>query len=52
MCYTLNGKVVNTFGICLNPKDFYIESDPKTLFGGTVTIMGDDWFKAVMMGVD
>ena len=52
MCYTLNGKVVNTFGICLNPKDFYIESDPKTLFGGTVTIMGDDWFEAVMMGVD
>ncbi|MDE7399940.1 MAG: hypothetical protein K2N06_10485 [Oscillospiraceae bacterium] len=52
MCYTLNGKVVNTFGICLNPKEYYIESDPRTLFGGTVTIMGDDWFEAIMMGVD
>lgn len=51
-CYTLNGKVVNTFGICLNPNDIYIECDPKTLFGGTVTIMGDDWFEAIMMGED
>lgn len=51
-CYTLNGKVVNTFGICLNPNDICIECDPKTLFGGTVTIMGDDWFEAVMMGED
>lgn len=51
-CYTLNGKVVNTFGISLNPNDIYIECDPKTLFGGTVTIMGDDWFEAVMMGED
>lgn len=52
MCYTHNGKVVNTFGICMQPSDNKSPSNPKGLFGGTVLIGGQPWFPLIMQGMD
>ena len=52
MCYTYNGKVVNTFGICMQPTDYKSPSTPKGLFGGTVLIGGQPWFPLIMQGKD
>lgn len=52
MCYTGNGKVVNTFGICMQPSDCASPSTPRMLFGGTVLIGGEPWFPVVMRGTD
>ena len=52
MCYTYNGKVVNTFGICMQPSDNKSPSNPKGLFGGTVLIGGQPWFPVIMRGKD
>ncbi|MCM1164655.1 MAG: hypothetical protein NC299_12680 [Lachnospiraceae bacterium] len=50
MCYTYNGKVVNTFGICF--RGGKSPSNPKGLFGGTVLIGGQPWFPVMMSGED
>lgn len=50
MCYTYNGKVVNTFGICIQPQTNNSPSNPKMLFGGTVTINGAPWLPVVLAG--
>ena len=52
MCYTLNGKVVNTFGICTQPQTNNSPSNPKGLFEGRLTINGQPWLTAVMAGKD
>lgn len=52
MCYTNNKSVVNCFGICLNPTDYNVDSNPKTLFGGTVLISGKPWLGEVLSGED
>ncbi len=52
MCYTHNGKVVNTFGICLQPTSYTSSSTPKGLFGGTLLICGQPWLSAVLAGKD
>lgn len=52
MCYTYNGKVVNTFGICTQPSDSKSPSTPKGLYGGKVLIGGQPWFPVVMQGKD
>lgn len=52
MCYTANGKVVNTFGICMQSVKYNSPSDPKGLFGGTVLIGGQPWFPLIMRGED
>lgn len=52
MCYTYNGKVVTTFGICMQPSDCASPATPRMLFGGTVLIGGQPWFPVVMRGED
>ncbi|MDE7231093.1 MAG: hypothetical protein K2N56_11490 [Oscillospiraceae bacterium] len=52
MCYTNNGSVVNCFGICLNPTDYNVDSNPKSMFGGTVLINGRPWLGVMMAGKD
>lgn len=52
MCYTHNGKVVNTFGICIQPQTNDSPSNPKMLFGGTITINGGAWLPVVLAGRD
>ena len=51
-CYTLNGKVVNTFGICTQPQTNNAPSNPKGLFEGKLTVNGQPWFPVVMAGKD
>ena len=51
-CYTLNGKVVNTFGICTQPQTNNAPSNPKGLFEGRITINGQPWLPVVMAGKD
>lgn len=51
-CYTYNGKVVNTFGICTCPQTNNSPSNPKMLFGGRITINGGPWLSAIMSGKD
>lgn len=48
MCYTLNGKVVNAFGIHLNPQNHNSPANPKMLYGGKITINGEDWLPIVI----
>lgn len=52
MCYTYNGKVVNTFGICIQPQTNNSPSNPKMLFGGRITINGNPWLPVVLAGKD
>lgn len=52
MCYTYNGKVVNTFGICIQSQGNDSPSNPKQLFGGTLTINGGAWLPVIMAGKD
>lgn len=52
MCYTYNGKVVNTFGICIQPQTNNSPSNPKGLFGGNITINGQPWLPIVKSGKD
>ncbi len=52
MCYTYNGKVVNTFGICIQPANNGSPSNPRALFGGTVTINGGAWLPVILAGED
>lgn len=51
-CYTLNGKVVNTFGICTQPQTNNAPSNPKGLYEGRLTINGQPWLPVVMAGKD
>lgn len=51
-CYTLNGKVVNTFGICIQPQTNNAPSNPKELFEGVITINGQPWLPIVKAGKD
>lgn len=50
MCYTLNGKVVNAFGIHLRQQNHNSPANPKTHFGGKITINGQNWLPIVMAG--
>ena len=52
MCYTYNGKVVNTFGICIQPQTNNSPSNPKGLFEGRLTMNGLPWLPVVMAGKD
>lgn len=52
MCYTLNGKVINAFGIHLRQQTHNSPANPQTHFGGKITINGQDWFPIVMAGKD
>lgn len=52
MCYTYNGKVVNTFGICIQPQTNDSPSNPKMLFGGKLTINGEAWLPVIKAGRD
>lgn len=52
MCYTYNGKVVNTFGICIQPQISDSPSNPKQLFGGKLTINGEHWLSVALAGRD
>lgn len=52
MCYTYNGKVVNTFGICIQPQTNNARSNPKELFEGRITINGQPWLPVVLAGKD
>ena len=51
-CYTYNGKVVNTFGICIQPQTNNSPSNPKELFKGNITMNGQPWLPVVMAGKD
>lgn len=51
-CYTYNGKVVNTFGICIQPQTNNAPSNPKKLFEGVITVNGRPWLPVVLAGVD
>ncbi|MDE7399942.1 MAG: hypothetical protein K2N06_10495 [Oscillospiraceae bacterium] len=52
MCYTLNGKVINAFGIHLRKQNHNSPANPKTHFGGKITINGQHWLPIVMSGDD
>lgn len=52
MCYTLNGKVINAFGIHLRQQNHNSPANPKTHFGGKITINGQNWLPIVMAGDD
>lgn len=52
MCYTYNGKVVNTFGICIQPPTNNAQSNPKCLFEGRITMNGQPWLPVVLAGKD
>lgn len=52
MCYTHNGKVVNTFGICLQPQTNNSPSNPKSLYRGKLTINGKPWISEILAGED
>ena len=52
MCYTYNGKVVNTFGICTQPPTNNSPSNPKEIFEGTLTVNGQPWLPVVKAGKD
>lgn len=52
MCYTYNGKVVNTFGICIQPQTNKAQSNPKSLFEGVITMNGQPWLPIVKAGKD
>lgn len=52
MCYALNGKVINAFGIHLRQQTHNSPANPKTHFGGKITINGQHWLPIVMSGVD
>lgn len=52
MCYTYNGKVVNTFGICTQPQTNNSPSNPKGLYEGKLTMNGQPWLSVVMAGRD
>lgn len=50
MCYTHNGKVVNTFGICIQPQTNDSPSNPKSLYKGKISINGGPWLPVIMAG--
>ena len=52
MCYTYNGKVVNTFGICIQPQTNDSPSNPKSLYKGKISINGGPWLPVIMAGED
>ena len=52
MCYTHNGKVVNTFGIQTQKQTNNSPSNARSQFRGTITINGQPWFPYVMAGKD
>lgn len=52
MCYTLNGKVINAFGIHLRQQTHNSPANPKMHFGGKITINGQHWLPIVMSGDD
>lgn len=52
MCYTLNGKIINAFGIHLRQQNHNSPANPKTHFGGKITINGQNWLPIVMAGDD
>ncbi|MDE6728818.1 MAG: hypothetical protein K2J80_12920 [Oscillospiraceae bacterium] len=52
MCYTHNGKVVNTFGIQTQKQTNGSPSNAKSQFKGTITINGQPWLPVIMAGKD
>lgn len=52
MCYTHNGKVVNTFAIQLGEQINNSPSNAKCTFKGTITIGGMPWLSVIMAGKD
>lgn len=52
MCYTYNGKVVNTFGICTQTSESRAPSNPRSLYSGKLLIGGQPWFDVIMRGED
>lgn len=52
MCYTHNGKVVNTFAIQLGEQTNNSPSNAKCHFKGTLTINGMSWLPVIMAGKD
>lgn len=52
MCYTHNGKVVNTFAIQLGEQTNNSPSNAKRHFAGTLTINGMPWLPVIMAGKD
>lgn len=52
MCYTHNGKVVNTFAIQLGEQINNSPSNAKSTFKGTITINGMPWLHVIMAGND
>lgn len=52
MCYTHNGKVVNTFGIQTQKQTNVSPSNAKSQFMGTITINGQPWLPVIMAGKD
>ena len=52
ICYTYNGKVVNTFGIQTQKQTNSSPSNARSQYHGTITINGQPWFPYVMAGKD
>lgn len=52
MCYTHNGKVVNTFAVQLQKQTNNSPSNAKSQFKGRITINGAPWLPVIMAGED
>lgn len=51
-CYTLDGKVINTFGIRLSTEGKYYRQYPISVFKGTLTIEGKPWTEVIKDAAD
>lgn len=50
-CYTMNGKVISSFGFMFH-NEMELKHSPRKMFSGTLTINGEPWQKAVLNGTD
>lgn len=50
-CYTMNGKVISSFGFMFN-NAMELKHSPKKMFSGVLTINGEPWQQAISRGED